>query len=318
VRHASVVQQLALRSGGWNSGIVVEGKPDLPQTTTFVRLVAPEHFRTLGIAVKRGRGFQSTDVSSTPGDSLEASIVINEALAKKYFEGEDPIGRRVNSGMGPGLGRIVGVVDDVAEGALIGEAEPARYVLYESVGFVSAHQTFLFRTDEGRNPEALLQAESAAVKRGAPRAAISEPTTMERVFAHAVGPVRQIMTLVTLLTGVALLLCAIGVYGVISHFVARRQRDWGIRIALGLQPARVISGIVSRGAALVAFGSVIGLAMYAAQARFLTTFMYGVSPVDALSIVVSVMALLLVGVVAALLPAARASRTDPAIVLREQ
>jgi putative ABC transport system permease protein len=318
VRNVSVVQQLALRSGGWNSGIVVEGKPDLPVTTTFVRLVAPEHFQTLGIAIKRGRGFEVTDVPSGSVDSIESPVVINEALAKKYFEGEDPIGRRVNSGFGPALGRIIGVVDDVAEGALTGEPAAVRYVLFESVQFVSAVQTFVFRTDAGRSPEGLLPAATAAVKRGSPRSAISEATTMERVFARAVGPVRQIMTLVTMLTGVALLLCAIGVYGVISHFVARRQRDWGIRIALGLQPARVISGIVSRGTALVALGSVIGIALYAAQARFIATFMYGVSPVDAVSIVASVLALLLVGVFAALLPAARASRTDPAIVLREQ
>jgi predicted permease len=318
VKHVSVVQQLALRSGGWNSGIGVEGKPDLPLTTTFVRLVGAEHFQTMGIVVRRGRGFEATDAPATPGDSAEVTVVINEALVKKYFENEDPIGRRVSTGFGPGWARIIGVVDDVAEGSLTGEAAPVRYLLTDAIPFMSVLQSCVFSADAGRNPEGMLQMASAAVKRASPRAAVSELTTMQHVFARAVGPVRQIMTLVTLLTGVALLLCAIGVYGVISHFVARRQRDWGIRIALGLQPAKVVSGIVSRGIVLVVGGSAIGVVLYIAQARFLSTFVYGVGTVDSLSMIASVLALLFVGVMAALLPAARASRTDPAIVLREQ
>jgi ABC-type antimicrobial peptide transport system permease subunit len=141
---------------------------------------------------------------------------------------------------------------------------------------------------------------------------------MEQVLARAVGPVRQIMTLVALLTGLALVLGAIGIYGVISHFVSRRKRDWGIRIALGLSPSRVIGGVVRRGATLVVAGIGIGLVAFVMLARLLSSLIYGVGATDPLAIAAATVALLVVGVLAALLPAARASRTDPAIVLREQ
>jgi putative ABC transport system permease protein len=318
VRYASLVQKLPLRGGGWNSRITVEGKPDLPLTSTFVRVVSPEYLPTMGIAVTRGRGFEGSDLARAPGDSAEVLVVINEALAKKYFEGEDPIGRRVNAAFGSRWGRIVGVVESVAEGALTDEAKPTRYILTDALDFVTPNQVIVFRSDAGRDPAALLPAASAAVQRAVPRAVIPEATTMERVFQVAVGPVRPIMTLVALLTVVALTLCTIGVYGVMSHLVTRRRRDWGIRIALGLAPSRVIIGVVSRGAWLVVGGSAIGIVLYAAQARFLSSLIYGVRPVDLLSIMGSVLALVLVGILAALVPAARASRTDPATVLREQ
>jgi putative ABC transport system permease protein len=319
VQSVSVVQRLPLRGGGWNGRITVEGKPDLPLTSTFLRVVSPEYLQTMGIAVQSGRGFERSDLSRAPGDTTEVPIVINEALARKYFEGENPIGRRVSAAFGAQpWGRIIGVVGNVAEGALTDAAKPTRYLLTGALDFVTPNQTVVFRTEARRNPEGLLQAASAAVKRAVPGAAISQATTMERVFATAVGPVRPIMTLVALLTAVALVLCAMGVYAVISHFVVRRQRDWGIRIALGLAPSRVISGIVSRGVRLVVAGSIIGIVLYAGQARFLSSLIYGVRPVDVPSIVGSVLALVVVGVVAALVPAARASRTDPATVLRQQ
>jgi putative ABC transport system permease protein len=318
VRFVSVVQKLPLRTGGWNSRITVEGQPDLPRTSTFVRVVSPEYLQTMGIALKHGRGFDRSDEARAAGDTTEVAIVINEALARKYFDGDDPIGRRVSPAFNQQQrGRIIGVVENVAEGALTDAATPTRYVLTGALDFVTPNQVFVFRTEAPQHPEGVLRAAAAAVIRAVPRAVVAEATTMERVFAIAVGPVRPIMTLVVLLTVVALVLCAIGIYGVISHFVARRQRDWGIRIALGLAPSRVISGIVSHGARLVIAGTIIGIVLYAAQARFLSSLIYGVRPVDGLSIVGSVLVLVVVGVVAALVPATRASLTDPATVLRE-
>jgi ABC-type antimicrobial peptide transport system permease subunit len=141
---------------------------------------------------------------------------------------------------------------------------------------------------------------------------------MDQELAHAVGPVRQVMTLLSLLTGLALLLGAVGIYGVMSHFVLRRKRDWGIRIALGLRPSRVISDIVGRGATLAAVGIVLGLGGFLALGRLLKPLIYGIGPSDPTAIAIAAVTLLLVGVLAAFLPAARASRTDPASVLREQ
>jgi len=141
---------------------------------------------------------------------------------------------------------------------------------------------------------------------------------MSRILDEAVGPARQMMMLLTLLSALAMVLGAIGIYGVISHFAARRKRDWAIRVALGLPTSRVIRQIVSQGAALVAVGVVIGVLGTIALARLLTSFLFGVGTVDPISFAAASAVLLLIGVVAAFIPARRASSVDPALVLREQ
>ena len=141
---------------------------------------------------------------------------------------------------------------------------------------------------------------------------------MSRILDIAVGPARQIMTLLALLSGLALVLGAVGIYGVISHFAARRKRDWAIRVALGLPGWRVVTHIVRQGVALVAVGIVLGALGTMVLSRLLATFLYGVSKVDPLAFLAASVALLLVGVLAAFVPARRAGTVDPALVLREQ
>jgi putative ABC transport system permease protein len=133
-----------------------------------------------------------------------------------------------------------------------------------------------------------------------------------------VGPARQVMTLLTLLTVLALVLGAIGIYGVISHFVTRRRRDYGVRIALGQSTAGVIRQVVGRGGMLVAIGSVIGVASALVLARLLASFLYEVGAADPLAMAMAVAALAAVGLAAAYIPARRASRTDPVMVLRQE
>jgi ABC-type antimicrobial peptide transport system permease subunit len=140
---------------------------------------------------------------------------------------------------------------------------------------------------------------------------------MRNIFDLAVGPTGQVVTLLSLLAGLALLLGAIGVYGVISHFVQRRARDYGIRIALGEQPARVVRQVVARGAVLVVIGSAIGIAAAVVVMRLLTSFLYQVTSTDPIAMGAAVGVLLAVGVLAAFVPARRASLTDPAVVLRQ-
>jgi ABC-type antimicrobial peptide transport system permease subunit len=126
------------------------------------------------------------------------------------------------------------------------------------------------------------------------------------------------MTLLALLSGLAVVLGAVGIYGVISHFANRRKRDWAVRVALGLRPSRVVGHIVGRGATLVGAGIVVGVLAAAALARLLASLLYGVSAVDPLALAVASAMLLGVGLVAAFLPARRAGRVDPALALREQ
>jgi len=142
-------------------------------------------------------------------------------------------------------------------------------------------------------------------------------TTMKNILDLALGPTGRVVTLVSLLAGLALLLGAVGVYGVISHYVVRRSREYGIRIALGQPPILVVWQVVGRGVGLVALGSGIGVATAIGASRLLASLLYGVQPTDPLALGGAVVILLAVGALAAFAPARRASLTDPAVVLRQ-
>jgi predicted permease len=316
VRSAAASAHIPLRHGGDNTGITIPGRPDLEEATTYFRFVSPRYFETMGIELKAGRTFSVAD-RPAPSDTTEVDIVINEALAKEYFDGVDPIGRYTGGGFGVPE-RIIGVVADAAEGTLTEERKPTRYYLQDQIAWVMDGQTFVLRSERGAEPTRVLDAARAAVIRVAPGVAVQEATTMERIFANAVGPARQVMTLLSLLTGLALVLGAVGVYGVVAHLVSRRLRDWSIRIALGLQPSRVIGQVVRYGASLAVVGVAVGIVGALALSRLLESLLYGIGSSDPLSLGSAGVALLLVAVLAALIPAIRASRADPALVLREQ
>ncbi len=311
VQSAGATLQLPLRGPNQSWGIRLEDKPDLPVTTTYARLVTPGYFEAIGIGLVDGRLFTTDDREAT-----ESVVVINKALAAKYFPGENPLGKRIASG--GGWARIVGVVEDAAEARLTDGAVPTRYMPYAQLkGMMGTRQALVLRAKPGQEPEALLRDARKQIALIAPSIAVHEATTLEAVFAKAIGPARQVMKVLTLLTALAVLLGAVGVYGVTAHFVRRRQRDLGIKVALGLSPSRVVAQVVGRGGALVLLGSVLGTVAAVALARLLSAFLYGVSAVDPWSLAGATFALLTVGVAAALLPAWRASRLDPAAVFRE-
>jgi hypothetical protein len=292
-----------------------------------MRVVSSEYFATMGIRLRAGRLFDASDRAAgdsararlAAGDSTppERTVVVNEALAKKFFPGEDPIGRRIGGGF-RGWARIIGVVANVAEGKLTDEAEPARYYLSDQARLGASSFALVVRVAPGLDPASVLDPGRRAVARLAPEFAVQEATTMRRVLDTAVGPARQVMTLLTLLSALALTLGAVGIYGVIAHFAARRQRDWAIRVALGLPGSRVVSHVVGYGAVLVAAGIGIGVVAAAGLARLLSSLLYGISAVDPLAFAAAGAALMAVGLIAAFVPARRAGMTDPAIALREQ
>lgn len=312
VERAAATHKLPLRGPGSNTGILVEGREEEAVTTTFFRVVTPGYLETMGFTLKSGRLYTPADLTA---DSTAYRIVINEALARKYFPGENPLGRRVATGFG-GWAEIIGVVADAAEGDLTAEAGPARYNLYTQVGWVGEGQSLVMRTRG--DAAGVLERARQAVQRVAPGVAVQEATTMQRVFDRAVGPARQVMTLLAILSALALVLGAVGIYGVIAHFAARRKRDWAIRVALGLPGRRVVSHIVGQGASLVMIGVVIGAIGTVALAKLASTLLFGVSAVDPVSFGAASLALLVIGCAAAFVPARRAGKTDPALVLREQ
>ncbi|MGH7504275.1 MAG: ABC transporter permease, partial [Longimicrobiales bacterium] len=313
VRAAGAVQTLPLRGGGYNLPLELEGRSDVNGLTTEYRMVTPGYLEAMGIAVREGRTIGPSDRGDT-----EPVVVINEALAERYFPGENPVGRRIGDGIEGRFARVVGLVANAAERSLTDEPTPVRYVPLAQMPWVDLAHALVLRVATGADPAALLEAARRTVERVAPGVAVRQTTTMARVFDASVGPALQVMTLLSLLAGLALVLCAVGVYGVIAHFAGRRHRDWAIRLALGLPGSRIVTRVVRHGALLVAVGIAIGALAAAALARLLASLLYGVRIVDPLAFAAAGATLLVVGIVAALLPALRAARTDPAAALRAE
>jgi len=317
VQGAASAMKLPLRGAGNSFGIGIEGRPEVEQRRefTFFRVVTPKYFDVMGMTLRSGQTFSGNEVWDVP-EGGEMQVVVNEAFAKKYFPDENPVGRRITGGYGPPQ-RIIGVVSDVAEGRLTDELEPVRYYIQQQAlwgNFVS----MVVKMQRPQDAEAILDDARAAVQRVAPEFAVQNVTTMQRVLDNAVGPARQVMSLLSLLSALALVLGAVGIYGVIAHFAARRKRDWAIRVALGLPGSRVVTHIVRQGIVLAIAGVIIGALGAAALTRLLSSFLHGVSSMDPLAFAVASIALLAIGATAAFVPARKAGMTDPALVLREQ
>ena len=313
VRSVGVVQTLPLRGGGYNLPLRVDDRPELAGATTEYRIVMPGYLESVGITLRQGRTITSGDRRDT-----ERAVVINEALARKYFGGADPIGRLIGGDVGPRPSRVVGVVANAVERRLTDAAEPVRYVAVAQMPWVDQAQSFVLRAAPSVNEISLLEPARRTIVRVAPGVAVQQTTTMGRVLDTAIGPARQVVVLLSLLTALALVLGAVGIYGVIAHFAARRRRDWAIKLALGLPASRVIARVIGHGAVLVSAGIGVGIAGAAALTQLLSSFLYGVSAIDPVALSAAAAMLLGVGVLAALVPAWRAGMTDPLIALRDQ
>ena len=306
------VQQLPLRGGGYRLGLRFPERPDMKELATEYRIVTPGYLESIGIDVRRGRTIGSADRRDS-----ERVVVINEALAEKYFAGVDPIGKLVG-GDTDAPSRIVGVVPNAAEKRLSDTAEPVRYVALAQMPWMDEALSLVLRAVPGIDETSLLEPARKTIARVAPSAALQQTTTMRRVLDAAIGPARQLVMLLSLITALSLILGAVGVYGVIAHYAARRRRDWAIRVALGLPGARVISHVVGHATLLITGGIFVGVAGAAMLTRLLSSFLYGVSALDPIAFVTAGMALLAVGTGAAFFPAWRAGMANPLIALREQ
>ncbi|HKS07649.1 MAG TPA: ADOP family duplicated permease [Gemmatimonadaceae bacterium] len=313
VENAAAAMRLPLRGNGNSTGISVVGRDSVQATTTYFRIGTLDYFSTMGIKLVSGRVFDATD---QPGGTI--SVVINSALAKTYFPGENPIGRMI-AGMYNVPQQIIGVVDDVAEGTLTAAPAPARYYLWSQVlGGFGTGVTFVVRAKRGTSDVAVLNEARQTLARAAPGFGIRNTTTMSRVMDQAVGPARNVMSLLTALSVLALVLGAVGIYGVMAHFATRRKRDWAIRVALGLSGTRVVGRVLSQGAVLVVIGVVVGAGATLLVSRLLSTFLFGVSGTDPVAFLGATAALLVTGMIASFIPARRAGKVDPALVLREE
>jgi hypothetical protein len=310
---AGTVQQLPLRGGGYRANLLVEGRPDVQDAATEYRIVTPGYLESVGIAPRRGRTIAVDDRFGK-----ERIVLVNEAFARRYLPGVDPVGRWIAGDNDAVRSRIVGVVADAAEKGLTDPAEPVRYVAAAQMTWLDDAQSIVIRTAPGVAEVSLLEAARRTIARVAPAVAVQQTTTMRRVLDRSIGPARQVVLLLALLTVVALVLGAVGVYGVVAHFASRRRRDWAIRVALGLPASRVVTRVLGHGARLVSAGIAVGIAGAALLTRLLSSFLYDVSALDPAALTAAGAALFAVGVTAAFVPALRAGLADPLQALRHQ
>ncbi len=291
-------------------------RPDRPkpavgeEQAADIRAVGGDYFQAQGIRLLSGRAFDERD---TP-ESVRA-FVINQELARKLYPGENPVGKRMVYDWGGDFeGEIVGVVEDVHETSLTDVPAPAFYRPFAQ--FPDGNLNVVVRTTG--DPMALAGAARAKVKELDPNLPVASVRSMESVVAEATARSRLSSYLLAGFAGVALLLAAIGLYGVISYGVAQRRGEIGVRVALGADRGSILGLIVRQGMLLTAVGLALGLAGAFALTRVLRSLLFGVGAADPVTFVAVPLVLAAAALLASYLPANRAARTDPAVALRAQ
>jgi predicted permease len=304
-------------SKGPTAGYRVEGRPLLTPDKwpgANYRSVSPGYFHALNIPIVQGRAFTERDGAEAP-----LVMIVNQALARRDFPGENPVGKRINLGNTDRNGQpvwfeIIGVAADVRSQELIEEALPEFYLSNLQDTFTEMSLVIRAAVELASLPAAVRQA-AAEVDRAQP---VSKIETMEQIVSEAVSQPRFNLLLLGLFGGLALLLSAAGIYGVTAYSVAQRSSELGIRMALGAQPHHVLKLILGQGLRLIAGGIVLGLAAAFALTRLMSTLLFGVSTTDPSTFAAIALLLTLVALLACWIPARRATKVDPMIALRTE
>jgi putative ABC transport system permease protein len=289
----------------------IEGRPaiapsDLPSTNYYA--VTPDYFRAMGIRLVRGRGF-------TPQDDARAPhvAVINETMARQFFPNEDPIGKRINIQNGPDTWReIVGIVGDIKQYGLDKATSLQSYEPFAQAPFNSLNM--VIRTTG--SPAALLsalRAEVYAVDKDQPVGTIRP---LEEIVADSIARQRFAMTLLTVFSAVALVIAAVGIYGVMAYNVVQRTGEFGIRMALGAQQGDVLRLVLTQGGKLIGLGLLIGLLATLAASRAMGSMLFNTSAYDPLTLASITLLLAAVALIACFFPANRATKVNPIEALR--
>jgi predicted permease len=320
---AAALVSTAPLEDGFTNGLWPEGRAlDIASAIDgMMRLVTPGYLRTMGIALKRGRAF-------TPQDRAEAPrvMLINETLARQAFPGQDPVGKRIaccdsEGDAQPSFKEVVGVVSDTRAMGLSQDPYPEFYLPVAQAparawNWMDRTMTLAVRTQADPHIAAnLLRQAVMSVDRTLP---VFNIGTMNDRIAASLSQSRFSTMLLTAFGALALLLAAIGVYGIISYGVTQRTQEIGIRLALGAQTRDVLGMVVRHGAVLAGVGLLIGLVAALGLTRLLSSLLFQVSPTDPPTFGVGIMVLGMVAVLAAILPAHRAAQVDPAVALRNE
>jgi predicted permease len=310
---SAVAIPLPLANGFINLGFTIEGVAVSPASNTRTAnyvAATPGYFGVMGIPFLKGRGFTSQDISTTP-----LVTIISEAMARQYFPNQDPIGKRITFGFPPdgdAPREIVGIVGDVRDVALNQNPAPMMYVPYAQAPFWGA--VVVSRSN------LTLAAFADAIRRDAGEIDKDLPVTdiaaMPDVVYTSVAQPRFQMVLLGLFGSLALLLAAVGIYGVISYSVVQRTHEIGIRMSLGAQPGQILQLVVGQGLKLALVGIAIGGVAALALTRLMMSLLFGVSPADPLTFAGVALLLAAVALAACYVPARRAMRVDPMTALR--
>jgi putative ABC transport system permease protein len=314
VTAAAAVSYLPLGHEGASYRFQVDGGAPLeqqlrPRAEFFA--VSPGYFATLGIPLLQGRDVGSQDRWDSP-----ASVIINATMARQFWPGQSPIGRRITFGEtgDDDWLTVIGVVADVKQGSLVDEARPQMYAPQSQTAL--EEMALLVRT--GADPAQLPPAIRQVVRSLDPDVPVSEFRLLDDIRSASLSTDRFRTILLGAFAGLALLLAAVGVYGVISYGVTQQSREIGIRMALGARRAEILRLVLGEGMLPVAVGLVVGVLAAAALSRFLGSLLYAVAPLDPSTFAAMSAVLTVVALAACLLPARRATRVDPVRAIRSE
>jgi predicted permease len=316
VQQVSAASALPLASQ-WQIGFLVEGGGERDYHSAYGSWVSNDFFRAMGIPLKKGRVFTDEDRADTT-----PVVVINEAMARRFWPGQEAIGKRIRwGGWNPPNGlTIAGVVADVKFSSLEAETPPTIYMPVFQIPRIRRDAVFIARTTaDPASLAAAMRREIAAVDADLP---VYDIRTMNQVIAESVAQRRFTMALLAIFAFAALGLAALGLYGVLSYAVAQRTREIGIRMALGARPESILKLVIRQGVIAAIVG--VGVGAFAALLfgiflkRVMATFLFGVSSTDWLTFATVSLLLLVVACTASYIPARRATQVDPMIALRNE
>jgi putative ABC transport system permease protein len=304
---------LPMNSGRNYSPFSIQGRPEDSERSPVadIAVVDTQYFRTMEVPLISGRNFTASDTAKT-----QTVGVIDQALARRYWPNENPIGQQVNFGFGAGIKgvTIVGVAGDINSDGFDAPSVPHIYVPLGQFAPVNAVVFLRSRSDAGNLGEAVRR----EVEKVDPNIPVHSISSMDQIIVRSLADRRFALELLGIFATVALLLAAIGIYGVMAYSFSRRMHEIGIRLALGAQRMDIFNMAVGEGMRLVVIGLVVGLVGAVALTRFVRTMLFGVSPADPLTFGAVSAALAAVAFFACYIPARRATRVDPLAALRDE
>jgi predicted permease len=326
VQSVGLATMRILEDNEWESGMTVEGytpaRPD-GHAQPYMNMISPNYFATLGVPIVAGRDFTVKDNREVkngpaPDDWTPTAVMINEKFARRYFPGQNPIGRHLGFGTDPGTRtdmEIIGVVKDIKYTNLRDDIPEQAFIPYLGSYFVGSMTVYLRTTFD---PQQLLPAVRAKVRELDPNLPVYRMRTTEAQISNSLTTERMIASLSTVFGFLATLLATIGLYGVMAYTVAQRRREIGIRMALGAEPGKVIWMVMRDVLLLIAIGVGAGVPASLALMRAVESQLYGVTAHDPSTLVLATGGLALVACAAGYIPALRASRLDPMVALRHE